>query len=256
MEATDRMQRGPGRWPFALALGVIAAGWCVPARAQLEEIVVTAQRAEHGGTPPGASLRRTGDYLLLQVEVTNDTRERDARRNEIYDTLRAALAAARKDGSIELSVVDDQGLVIPLRVDSATVVLRPGDRPDTARTTISVKTRIPAGEASGQALVSRLRDFVAAIKPVGRTQLSPDGEVDISIVNPAQYREAVIRLFASDVHAVTAALGEGYRVVVRGIDGPIRWQRAGMLELTLYVPYTYDVIPATVTSYTTIGNGE
>jgi hypothetical protein len=232
------------------------AGWCAPARAQLEEIVVTAQRSEHGTTPPGAALRRTGDFLLLRVEVTNDTRERDARRNEIYDTLRAALAAARKDGSIELSVVDDQGLVIPLRVDSATVVLRPGDRPDTARTTISVKTRIPAGETSGQALISRLRDFVAAIKPVGRTQLGPDGDVDISVVNPAQYREAVIRLFAGDVHAVTAALGEGYRVIVHGIDGPIRWQRAGLLDLMLYVPYTYDVIPATVTSYTTLGSGD
>ena len=169
---------------------------------------------------------------------------------------RAALAAARKDGSIELSVVDEQGLVIPLRVDSATVVLRPGDRPDTARTTISVKTRIPSGEVNGQALISRLRDFVAALKPVGRTQLSPDGDIDISIVNPAQYRDAVIRLFAGDVHAVTAALGEGYRVIVRGIDGPIQWQRSGLLELTLFVPYRYDVIPASVTSYTTLETGD
>jgi hypothetical protein len=48
---------------------------------------------------------------------------------------------------------------------------------------------------------------------------------------------------------VTAALGQEYTVVARGIDQPIEWVRAGMLEVTIFVPYRYDVLPASVTSY-------
>jgi hypothetical protein len=68
-------------------------------------------------------------------------------------------------------------------------------------------------------------------------------------VNPTQYRDRVIELMAADVKKVTAALGPDYKVVLRGIDQPIQWVRDGMLELTIYVPYRYDVLPASVTSY-------
>ena len=40
------------------------------------------------------------------------------------------------------------------------------------------------------------------------------------------------------------------KVVARGIDGPIEWVRDGMLEVTIFVPYSYDVLPASFTSYT------
>ena len=39
-------------------------------------------------------------------------------------------------------------------------------------------------------------------------------------------------------------------MVTRGIDQPIEWVRDGMLEVTIFVPYSYDVLPASVTSYT------
>jgi hypothetical protein len=224
--------------------------WLVagPLHAQVgvEEIVVTAARA--GEARPGTSLRKTGDYILLRVHVTNDTREEDGRKREIYETLRGALSSARRDGSIELSVVDDE-LVIPLRADSASVLLSPGSRPDTSTTVISVKTRIPAKGADGQALISKLKDFVAAIKPVGRTQLEPDGAIDISIVGPDQYRDEIVRLAAEDARKATAALGTDYRVVVHGLDRPVEWARAGLLDLALFVSYSYTVLPSSVTSY-------
>jgi hypothetical protein len=97
--------------------------------------------------------------------------------------------------------------------------------------------------------VAKLRDFVAGIKPVGRTLIDEDGDFEISLIRPAQYRDRVIELFAADVKKVTAALGSDYKVVVSGIDKPIEWVRDGMLEVTIFVPYRYDVLPATVTSY-------
>jgi hypothetical protein len=234
------------RFLVSALLMMLAAGGSAQ---DLQEIVVTGARAGDSASIPGTSLRKTGDFVLLQVNVTNDTRESDARKNEIYTTLRTALAAANRDGTIELSVIDENDLVIPLKVDSATVVLRPGDRPDTSQTRISVKTRIPDSNASGQALISKLKDFVNDIKVTGRTKLDPDGDVDISIVGPHRYRDEIIQLFAADAKKVTEALGPDYKVVALGIDRPVQWVRTGLLELALFVPYRYDVLPATVTTF-------
>lgn len=213
----------------------------------VEEIVVTASRNEGGGLP-GTFLRKTGDFLLLQVNVRNDTREAAARKEEIYSTLRNALTNANRDGTIELSVIDEGDIVIPLKVDSATVILLPGDRPDTSVTRISVKTRIPPTGVNGQALISKLKDFIAGIKEVGRTKLETSGSVDISIVAPHRYRDEIIALYAADAKKVTAALGDDYKIVTSGIDRPVRWVRIGLLELALFVPYSYQVLPSSVHS--------
>jgi hypothetical protein len=230
-------------------VGSLLLAGAAMAQESLEEVVVTGSRSE-GSSIPGTSLRRPGDFILLTVQVSNDSREEKTRTDEINATLRAMLSAASKDKTIELSVIGDNNLVLPLRLDSATLQLGKGKRPDTSETTISVKTRIPAAVGNSSALVARLRDFVTGIKPAGRTIIDEDGDFEISIVNPAQYRDQVISLFAADVKKVTAALGTDYKVVTQGIDQPIRWVRAGMLEVTIFVPYSYDVIPASVTSYT------
>lgn len=232
---------------FAIAVLFIVAtsSWSQ----NVEEVVVTGARTEEGATMPGTFLRKTGDYLLLQVNVTNDTREAPARKDEIYATLRTALAAANRDGSIEISMIDENDLVIALKVDSATVVLRNGDRPDTSATRISVKTKIPQQGANGQALISKLKDFVSGIKVTGRTKLDPDGNVDISIVAPHRYRAEIIALFAQDAKNITAALGEDYKIVATGIDRPVRWVRMGLLELALFVPYKFEVLPSSVSTF-------
>jgi hypothetical protein len=226
----------------------VLLGWGVAhAQESLEEIVVTA--SSEAGRIPGTSLKRPGDFILLEVAVRNDSRDAETRKKEIYDTLRAAIAAASKDQSIELSVIGDNGLVLPLKLDSATLVLTRDKLPDTSVTTISVKTRIPARIGNSSALVAKLKDFVSGIKPVGRTLIDKDGDIEISIVNPAQYRDRVIELFAEDVKKVTSALGADYKVVAHGIDSPIQWVRSGMLEVSIFAPYGYDVLPASVTSY-------
>src|SRR6185436_1080359 len=190
---------------------LLAAANTVWAQDSLEEVVVTGSRAD--ASIPGTSLKRAGDFILLSVQVSNDSRDERTRKNEIEATLRAMLAAAGRDKSIELSVIGDNNLVLPLRLDSGTLSLVNGKRPDTSQTAINVKTRIPASVANSSALVAKLRDFVKGIKPVGRTIVDGDGDFEISLIKPAQYRDEVIGLFAADVKKVTAALGPDYKVV-------------------------------------------
>lgn len=233
---------------FAAACASLAIACTSPAFAQeLDEVVVTGMRSE--ARMPGTSMRRMGDFILLNVTVSNDARDEKTRRNEILDTLNAMIAAADRDKSIELSVIGENDLVLPLKLDSATLTLSNGSRPDTTQTTISVKTRIPANVAASSALVAKLKDFATDVKVVGRTLVQANGDYEISIVNPQQYRPRVLELFTGDVRKITTSLGSDYKVITRGIDAPVQWVRDGMLEVTIFIPYTYVILPNTLTSF-------
>jgi hypothetical protein len=213
----------------------------------LEEVVVTGARTAEQHIP-ATSLKRQADFLLLKVVVSNDSREYKTRHSEIFATLKAMLAAAEKDKTIELSIIREDNVVLPLKLDDTTLDFSSG-RGESLSTTINIKTRISQGLANDVALIAKLKNFVASIQTVGRTQLEDDEQVQVSVVNIGQYRDQVIQLFANDVKKITTALGGDYRVVVHGLDHPIQWIRSGTLDVTIFVPYGYDVVPTTVTSY-------
>ena len=86
---------------------------------------------------PGVFLRRHADYLSLEVAVTNDAREEAGREDEIYRTLRGAMTAAERSKDVDMSVVNDDGIVYPLTLDNHRIELAPANRPDTGTANIS-----------------------------------------------------------------------------------------------------------------------
>jgi hypothetical protein len=90
---------------------------------------------------------------------------------------------------------------------------------------------------------SKLREFPASLKPAGRSAVDLQGYIEVSIVNPGQYRAQVIKLYADDAKLVTSSLSADYRVVTRGIDRQLQWMREGMTDVVLFIPYEYDVVP-------------
>jgi hypothetical protein len=224
-----------------------ASGDIVHAQAALEEIVVTGSMISEVRIP-ATSLKKQADFLLLQVEVSNDSRDYKTRRDEIYTTLRAMRAAAEADKAIELSLIRDDNIVLPLKLDDTTLNFKDSGVGGTLETVINVKTPIGPG-ADGAALIAKLKNFISNIRPAGRSDLDDGEETQVSVVNIAQYRDSVIQLFADDVKKITTALGGDYRVVVSGLDQPIQWIRSGTLDVTIFVPYRYDVVPTTISSY-------
>ncbi len=213
---------------------------------ELEEVVVTGTFAS--STVPGIHLRRTADYLLLSVQIVNDSRDADQREDEIHKTLLAALSSASKNKGIELSTITDSGFVTPLTKANYQIELSNGSRPDTSEAYFRAKTAVPSNAEEGEALVLELKRFISGLDMVGRTLAYTDGDVELSIVNPNQYRSEAIKMFAEDVRMVTSALGEDYRVIVNGIDQPVEWVRAGSLSLAIYIPYNYTVVPTSINS--------
>src|SRR5262245_5112219 len=120
-----------------LALCAICSAYASSAWPQgaLEEIVVTGSRAsgeDYSGIP-AITLEKRADFLVQQIRLTNDTRAADARRKELYQTIRDLLADAAKKPGMALSYGDE--FLIPITADNHEIPLQSvGQRPDTNST--------------------------------------------------------------------------------------------------------------------------
>lgn len=219
-----------------------------PALAQNEEIVVTGSR--RAGYPaaqevqlPTITLRRAADFLVQPVRITGDTRDPDRRKAEIYAMLAAAVAQAEKRGaSIQLS--QGNGRIIAL--DRNNYRLLPinddGDRDDTGTVDFLVKTPL-ASAADFEAAEARIAAFVKSVPASGRAELDYNGAASLSVVNPGQYRGAIIDLVTADARATAARMGAGYGVTIQGLDRQVQWGPGGPGEVALFLPYSYQVVP-------------
>lgn len=203
---------------------------------------------------PGVRLIRKGDSLLMAVKVINDSIEPNRRRQELRQTLANMLKAAEADKTIEVSVVDTEGYVALVNsVDQNVDILGSGAQRGMSHIDIRLKTAIPEESIDGQALVKHLRDFVKSTETVGRTVVNATGKVDISILNPEQYRAEVIKLITAEIKLITTELGTDYKVVLEDLEKPMDWRRVGIVDVELYIPYRFRIIPGTINSLTVIG---
>lgn len=239
--------------PLSLAaLFVVLAAVAAPAaQAQDEEerIVVTGSRITVH--VPGVVLERRADSLLLEIRLVNDSIEPERRREELTQTLDNLLKAAERDKLIEVSAISSDGYVLPFDPSSIQLAIQNDrSRRDTSYIDLRIKTAVPKKNASGPELVARIRKFTASIKKVGRTLIEDQGEIAISIVNPDQYRSTVLKLVTDEIKTVTAQLGPGYKVQLTGISEPLTWVQAGPLDVFLFIPYSYTVLPETIHTVT------
>jgi FtsP/CotA-like multicopper oxidase with cupredoxin domain len=65
----------------------------------------------------------------------------------------------------------------------------------------------------------------------------------LTIVNPDQYRDAIVQLVADNARRYAAMFGPDYAVQVGGIDGQVFWSQVSGTDVFLYVPYRYTIVP-------------
>lgn len=219
----------------------------VPALAQdyaNDEVVVTGSRRSSDSfddSQPVIGLRRAADFAILQVTIAGDTRDRDARRNEILAMVRSAIDLAPKHG-VELATGDT--VVEPLTLGNYRNLGFVGDnRPDTDRVGFRVKVKLGAG-VDGASARERIQRFLKAIPAVGRAEVrGGDGDLTLSIVGPDKFRGEILDIVAADAKAVSARLGPDYGVELKGLDRPVEWSQVGLTDVFLYVPYNMVVRP-------------
>lgn len=240
-----------------LVLGIVAASLLVgaaPAWAQdgSEEIVVTGMRRidrdsddetrEKPVPVPAAvqMLRRTADFAVQQVIVISDTVDEEQARKEVYAMTRGAIGLAGTSG-VQLASGE---VVVEALTPANYTNLDIGDAGDENGQAVKflVKVALAPGIDARTAL-SRIEKFLKAVPAVGRAEIKPYSELTLSVVNPEQYRTAIIDLIAKDTSATSARFGQGYGVEVSGLDRPIQWKRASLTEVHLFLPSSSTVRP-------------
>lgn len=211
----------------------------------LNEVLVTASRigADEDTETPHVVVVRRADNLVVSVVVTCDTRDAAARANELRDTVRNLLRDAERDPRIDVGLDDQEsGLVAQFNEGLIASNTRPGGRPDTSTISFLIKTPITADDTFPVAK-ARMDAFVARVTKVGRSEVSVSGEYQLSLVEPRQYRTAIIKAIAADAQAAAAAFGTGYQARLTGLQRPLSWYRFGDLDLALFIPYTLEIAP-------------
>lgn len=235
---------------IALAAAVVLAA---PAMAQdeteINEIVVTGSRISRGYADmaptvvPVVTVARRADNLIVSVWAVNDTRDAAGRRDELIRTLRSMARAAASQPDIALSIqVDGQLIAFNEDMVSSLTLGVDDDRSDTSTASLIVKTPIRPGDTLDTAS-ARIVQFVARIEKAGRSLVNINGGWQLSIVNPAQYRPAVLDAIAADARATSARFGSGYAVEVQGMANTLTWVQSGPLDLSLFIPYQMSITP-------------
>jgi hypothetical protein len=228
----------------------------VPAIAQDDgaaEIIVTAMRRldpDDDGNPPKEvvvttpapiqTLRRIADFAVQQVVIVSDTREESDRRAEIYAMVRKAIDSSANAGT---QLASGELVVEPLTVGNYTD-LQVNDDEDSSGELVKFLIKVPlAPNMNAKSALARIEKFIKAVPAVGRAEMKAYSELTLSVVNPEQYRGAIIDLVAKDTAATSTRFGTGYGVEVTGLDRPVQWKRVGLTEVQLFLPSATTVRP-------------
>jgi hypothetical protein len=227
----------------AVLLGTVAG----PAFAQdanapgLGEVVVTANRlnARYAQQDrPVIGLRRQADSLVVQASFSSDSRDAADRKREIHTMLSAAIDRAAAAG-VEL-VTGSFELGPVTKANFQELPLGYGGRVDTNRVDVMIKSRLSGSASTTE---QRIDAFIKTIPRSGRGAIDKIGGPTLTIVNPDQYRDAIVTLVAENARRYAGMFGDDYAVNVSGIDGQISWSQVSSTDVFLYVPYRYTIVP-------------
>ncbi len=207
----------------------------------LGEVVVTSNRLNARYAQenrPVVGLRRQADSAVLQVSISSDAREEAVRKREIHAMLVAAIDRAAAagielvNGTFELSPVT--------KANYQELPFVGAGRVDTSQVFLMVKSRLTGSAVAAQ---QKLDAFVKSVPRSGRGAMDKTGVLTLTIVNPDQYRETIVKLVAENARHQASIFGSDYAVQVSGIDGQIFWSQVSGTDVFLYVPYRYTIVP-------------
>ena len=115
------------------------------------------------------------------------------------------------------------------------------ERKDTSVVNLFIKTPINQKLNIGS-LVKNISTFISDSKVIGRSEISKQGELVLSIKNPSKYRGELLTLIAKDLEKTLAIFENNFKAEISGLSQAIQWERASVSELRLYLEYDYTLI--------------
>ncbi|MBP8671994.1 MAG: TonB-dependent receptor [Sphingobium sp.] len=207
----------------------------------LGEVVVTGNRFNTRYAQqdrPVIGLRRQADAAVLPVSISSDTREEGARKKEIQAVLLSALERATGAG---IEILSGTVQLIPVtKANYQELSFQYAGRVDTSRVDIMLKVKLYGSAAAAE---KKLTDFIKATSSYGRASMDKTGGLTLTIVNPDQYRDAILKLVAEDARHNAGIFGPDFAFNISGIDGQVAWSQVSSTDVFLYLPYKYVIVP-------------
>jgi hypothetical protein len=207
----------------------------------LGEVVVTANRlnARYAQQDrPVVGLRRQADSAVMSISISSESRDLADRKREIHAMVVAALDRASGTG-IEM-VTGNFELTPVTKANYQELPFNSAGRVDTSQINFMIKVKL-AGSTS--AAEQRLDAFVKSVPRTGRGAIDKSGGLTLTIINPDQYREAIVKLIAEHTRHYAGIFGADYAVQLNGIDGQVLWSQVSGTDVFLYMPYRYTIVP-------------
>ncbi|MEZ5970677.1 MAG: hypothetical protein R3C31_02560 [Hyphomonadaceae bacterium] len=230
------------RYMMAAAVLLCAAK---PAFAQTsEEIVVTGARLERYEelVLPAVTMTRRADAVLASATVWSDSRDAATRSREIRATLEDMARRARAS-EVTISLTQDD-VLRPFTVDLAMRLLTYGGRADSSQVVVQLRTTTRGPVDTLDAARDRFTQFVESISKSGRATVEFDeDELQLTVIDLPHYRAPLMAAIVADGRSVAAAMGEGFRPEISGLESPVAFRRNGDLDLTLFISYSLRVVP-------------
>ena len=228
-------------------LAAAFAACAIPLSAQtskgpaLGEVIVTGNRLNAGYAQenrPVIGLRRQADSAVQTISFSSDSRDESTRKKEIHTMLSAAIDRAAAAG-VDL-VIGNFELTPVTKANYQELPLNWAGRVDTSKVDVMAKVKLGGSTVSAE---QRIAVFVKTLARNGRGAIDKSSGLTLTIVNPDQYRDDIVKLVAEDARTRAAIFGPDYAVQVTGIDGQIFWSQVSGTDVFLYIPYRYTVVP-------------
>ena len=223
----------------ALLLSLAAPSAAFAQDGGLGEVIVTAQRRDgdyYSDEQTVIGLRRMADSAVQNVSFTSDSRDEAGRKREIHAMLTTAIQRSGTAG-IQL-VTGDLELVPVTMANFRDLIFQQGNRPDTSKIDLMVKAKLAGSTGTAQ---SRIDNFINTVPPNGRALLEKRGGLTLTIVNPDQYRDEIVKLIAETAKRYATYFGPDYGVEVGGLNEQLAWSQVSGTEVFLYIPYRFTI---------------
>jgi len=210
------------------------------AQVMLDEIVVTGTRieADYYGMP-AVTIMKQADFLVQNIRLTNDSRSPDLRKVEIVETIEHLIERSESMDGMALSY--GSGFLEPINLtDESLQLIEDRQRIDTSYIDIFAKVAFTANRDS-KSQIGDLKEFISGVEKKGRTEIIPLGDIGLSIIGPEQYRYEIIQKIAGENARISEAMNADCDISIGGLEGRVEWERTGVSELTLFIPYGLDI---------------
>jgi hypothetical protein len=229
-----------------LFLPMIALSAPITANAQSNnnisgEIIVTAQRASgdfYSDEQTVIGLRRQADSAVQTVQINSDSRDEVTRKKEIRAMLQSAIQRASAAG---VELVSGELELAPITLSSyEDLIFTKGNRPDTSVLSFYVKAKLAGSTGGAQ---TKIDNFVKSVPASGRALMEKQGNLTLTIINPDQYRDEIVKLIAKESLKNASYFGPDYGVEVGGLNEELNWSQVSGTEVFLYIPYRFTIKP-------------